>query len=73
MRFLRKNVSGLAVPNYALDITGGLGKVPLDYQYLKRHNGKVLHLESPSGENGSYAMMGERADARNVVSVVEQR
>jgi lysine 2,3-aminomutase len=61
MRFLRKNVSGLAIPNYALDITGGLGKVPLDYQYLKRHNGKLLHLESPSGENGSYTDDGRKS------------
>jgi lysine 2,3-aminomutase len=54
MRFLRKNGSGIALPQYALDITGGLGKVPLDHIYLKRRTGKLFHLESLSGEDGSY-------------------
>jgi lysine 2,3-aminomutase len=61
IHFLRKNGSGLAMPQYALDITGGFGKVPLDYQYLKRRNGKLLHLESPSGEEGSYADDGKKS------------
>jgi len=61
MHFLRKNGSGLAMPQYALDITGGLGKVPIDYQYVKGREGRQLHLESSSGENGSYTDDGKRS------------
>jgi lysine 2,3-aminomutase len=61
MHFLRKNGSGLAMPQYVLDITGGLGKVPIDHTYLKRRTGKLLHLESLSGEDGSYADDGEKS------------
>jgi len=61
MHFLRKNGSGLALPQYALDITGGYGKVPLDYQYLKKQKGRLLHLESPSGEEGFYVDNGKKS------------
>jgi lysine 2,3-aminomutase len=61
MHFLRKNGSGLATPQYALDITGGYGKIPLDYQYLKRRRGTVLHLESPSGDYGLYTDDGKKS------------
>ena len=61
MHFLRKNGSGLAMPQYALDITGGYGKVPLDYQYLKRREGAYLHLESPSGDEGLYTDNGKKS------------
>ncbi len=61
MHFLRKNGSGLALPQYALDITGGYGKVPLDYQYLKGRKGTSLHLESPSGEEGFYTDDGKKS------------
>lgn len=61
MRFLRKNGSGLALPQYALDITGGLGKVLLDYRYLKGRDGKLLHLESPSGKDGLYTDDGQKS------------
>lgn len=60
MHYLRKHGSGLAMPHYAIDITGGLGKVPVDYQYLKRRDGSALHLESPSGEEGKYTDDGEK-------------
>jgi lysine 2,3-aminomutase len=59
MHFLREHGSGLAIPHYAIDITGGPGKVPIDYQYLKRRDGSVLYLETPSGESGRYADNGE--------------
>ena len=61
MHFLRKNGSGLALPQYALDITGGYGKVPLDYQYLKGRKGTSLHLESPSGDEGLYTDDGKKS------------
>jgi lysine 2,3-aminomutase len=65
VHFLRKNGSGLAMPQYALDITGGLGKVPLDYQYLTRREGTLLHLESPSGQDGVYTDDGKKSRCNN--------
>lgn len=65
MHFLREHGSGLAIPQYALDITGGLGKVPLDYQYVKKRDGTVLHVESPSGKNGMYADNGGESACQN--------
>ena len=54
MAFLRKNASGLAVPRYALDIPGGLGKVPVDEDHVKRDKGTLVRLVSPSGQTGCY-------------------
>jgi len=65
MHFLRKNGSGLAMPQYALDITGGLGKIPLDYQYLTRREGALLHLEGPSGEDGLYTDDGKKSQCHD--------
>ncbi len=43
MRALRSRVSGLALPNYVLDIPGGYGKIPLENAYIeKSENGFVL-------------------------------
>ncbi len=54
MRGLRRRVSGLAIPHYALDISGGLGKVPLDHQYLGGRVGDSVEVESPLGGMGMY-------------------
>ncbi len=55
MAFLRLNASGLAVPQYALDIPGGLGKVPVDAEHVKYEEGTTMvQLISPSGEIGYY-------------------
>ncbi len=54
MKALRRNVSGLAVPHYALDISGGLGKVPVDHQYIGEKNGKAVSVESPIAGFGTY-------------------
>lgn len=54
MRALRRDISGLCIPHYALDITGGLGKVPLDYRYLRNRKGKALLLENAAGVTGTY-------------------
>jgi lysine 2,3-aminomutase len=54
MRYLRANVSGLAMPQYALDITGGLGKVALDYEYIKKRRGNKILVEGLSGKTGIY-------------------
>ncbi|MBA4390603.1 MAG: lysine 2,3-aminomutase [Syntrophus sp. (in: bacteria)] len=66
MRALRENASGLAMPQYALDITGGLGKIPLDYVYVKgRDKGSRVHVENPSGKAGIYCDDGEESSCMN--------
>jgi len=54
MRYLRANTSGLAMPQYALDITGGLGKVAVDYKYIKKRKGNTVLVEGLSGKTGIY-------------------
>lgn len=54
MRALRRDCSGLCLPHYAIDITGGLGKIALDYPYLKKREGKRLVLNNAQGKTGSY-------------------
>ena len=61
MRTLRKNASGLAMPQYALDIPGGLGKVPLDYVYVKERNRKNVPVESAAGATGTYLNNGKKS------------
>jgi lysine 2,3-aminomutase len=59
MKMLRKNASGLAMPQYALDIPGGLGKVPLDYIYVKGRNRNNVPVESATGAVGMYRNDGK--------------
>jgi len=54
MRYLRANISGLAMPQYALDITGGLGKVSVDYKYIRKKEGNKVFIEGLSGKTGIY-------------------
>ena len=61
MRILRKNASGLAMPQYTMDIPGGLGKVPLDYVYVKGRNRKNAHVESATGAAGIYLNDGKKS------------
>lgn len=61
MRALRKHASGLAMPQYAIDIPGGLGKVPLDYTYVKGLTGKDVPVESAIGTVGTYVNDGKKS------------
>ncbi len=61
MKALRAKASGLAMPQYAIDITGGLGKVPVDYVYLKGRKGKKAYIENLSGITGTYMDNGKRS------------
>lgn len=55
MAFLRQNASGLAIPRYALDIPGGLGKIPVNSEHVRYQEGTTMvELTSPSGEIGYY-------------------
>ena len=61
MRYLREHSSGLAIPQYALDITGGLGKVPVDYKYIRKKNGNKIFVEGLSGQTGIYTDNGKKS------------
>jgi lysine 2,3-aminomutase len=61
MRILRKNASGLAMPQYAVDIPGGLGKIPFDYVYVKGRNRKNVPVESATGAVGIYLNDGKKS------------
>lgn len=66
MAFLEQHASGLAIPRYALDIPGGLGKVPVDpehVQFLEKTT--MVKLKSPSGETGYYNDNGEESQCMN--------
>ncbi len=61
MRSLRKSVSGLALPCYALDITGGLGKIPLEAGYVMEREDQRVRMENLYGESGAYTDDGEES------------
>jgi len=65
MKELRRNMSGLCVPQYALDITGGLGKVPLEYSYAGKRKGMDVVLQSPTGKKGIYKDNGLKSRCTN--------
>ena len=55
MAFLNAHASGLAIPRYALDIPGGLGKIPVDSDHVQSP-GKttMVRLAGPFGKTGYY-------------------
>jgi lysine 2,3-aminomutase len=65
MREMRKNLSGLCIPQYALDITGGVGKVPLEPTYIGKRRGNSLILRNPAGEEGAYKDDGQKSRCNN--------
>jgi lysine 2,3-aminomutase len=54
MRSLRRSVSGLCIPHYVMDVTGGLGKIPLEYNYAREGDGGNLEIENLWGRKGTY-------------------
>ncbi len=55
MAFLNLHASGLAIPRYALDIPGGLGKIPIDPDHVQSlEKTTMVRLTSPSGKTGYY-------------------
>ena len=62
MRYLREHCSGLAIPHFALDITGGLGKAPVDHVYVKKRVGKRVTVEGRSGRTGVYLDDGRKSE-----------
>ncbi len=61
MKQLRRDMSGLCIPQYALDITGGLGKVPLESSYTGKRKGKNLVLQNADGDKGEYRDDGRKS------------
>ena len=61
MKGLRAAASGLCMPQYALDITGGLGKVPLEGPYLGPRAGDRVRLENIHGQQGTYLDDGKES------------
>ena len=58
MRQLYGNISGMAIPTYALDGPKGKGKIPLTPQYILEH-GDSLVFENYKGEVCTYPEAGE--------------
>lgn len=54
MRELRDEVSGIAMPTYAVDIPGGGGKIPLNSDYIDRIDEEFYYLKNSSGFIGKY-------------------
>lgn len=74
MAFLRQNASGLALPQYALDIPGGLGKIPVDEEHVERLRGTTMvRLAGPSGETGLYDDNAEESVCMNCGICKEDR
>ncbi len=65
MRELRRSLSGLCIPQYALDITGGVGKVPLEPSYTGTRKGNNLVLRNPAGKRGVYRDNGRKSRCNN--------
>ncbi|MDR3199957.1 MAG: KamA family radical SAM protein [Spirochaetales bacterium] len=54
MKTLRRNLSALALPEYALDLPGGGGKVPLTPSYIKSENEDSVIFENIEGKEYRY-------------------
>jgi lysine 2,3-aminomutase len=54
MEFLRGHTSGLAVPQFVMDVPGGGGKVPLAPNYVLGHYGDSIVYRNFEGVIGRY-------------------
>jgi lysine 2,3-aminomutase len=54
MSQLRNELSGLAMPLYAVDIPGGGGKIPLNRDYITGEDDEYYYLTNREGFNGKY-------------------
>lgn len=61
MKILRQEVSGIAMPTYVIDITGGAGKVPVDYKFIKKRSNRTLFIEDLKGDMGHYTDDGKKS------------
>lgn len=54
VRELRSQVSGIAMPTYAVDIPGGGGKIPLTGDYITGEDDDYFYLRNSEGFTGRY-------------------
>lgn len=54
MRNLRREISGLAMPVYAVDLPGGGGKIPLSESYLVERSESGFCFQNPEGRSFIY-------------------
>jgi lysine 2,3-aminomutase len=54
MQALRGHTSGLAVPHFVIDAPGGGGKIPINADYVVKHDGKRWVLRNYAGEEYEY-------------------
>jgi lysine 2,3-aminomutase len=54
MSLLRDEISGIAMPIYAVDIPGGGGKVPLNSDFIIDEDEKYYYLKNSAGFTGKY-------------------
>jgi lysine 2,3-aminomutase len=54
MQALRGHTSGLAVPHFVIDAPGGGGKIPINADYVVKHDGKRWVLRNFAGEEYEY-------------------
>lgn len=54
IRSLQGFTSGMAVPHFAVDTPGGVGKVPFVPNYVEGRDGKVVHLRVYDGKTVDY-------------------
>ena len=50
---LRGTLSGLAIPQYVIDLPGGRGKIPITPQYVEKLGAQAV-LRAPDGERISF-------------------
>jgi len=60
MRFLRKRASGLAIPQYVMDVTGGCGKVPVESITIQGKQ-KKIYVQGITGKTGIYHNDGKKS------------
>lgn len=54
VRSLRRRISGLAMPTYAVDLPGGGGKIPLTESYLLGERDGFYRFAGPDGDTYTY-------------------
>ena len=54
MKELRGPVSGLCQPHYVLDLPGGYGKIPINYQYINQVSGNTYKVDDVFGGTQIY-------------------
>lgn len=59
MKKLRDEVSGIALPVYAVDIPGGGGKIPLNSDFITGEDDNYYYLTNSEGFTGKYPKEGE--------------